>query len=121
MTKKNAKAGAKAKKLQLKKETLKDLTSLKGKAGAVKGGAGRVCAAGLCTPPQATPCWVARAVYGEENPRWLLFRGWLLGDAPGWFRRLYISHGERFARWLAPHAAIKSLIRRWMDWVIACK
>jgi hypothetical protein len=118
MTKKNAKAGAKAKKLGLKKETLKDL-SAKNKGAAVKGGRAALCAAGLCTPPQATPCWVARVVYGEENPRWLLFRRWLLGDAPGWFRRLYVSHGERFARWLAPHAAIKSLIRRWMDWVIA--
>jgi hypothetical protein len=38
MTKKSAKAGAKTKKLGLKKETLKDLTSLKGKAAAVKGG-----------------------------------------------------------------------------------
>ena len=37
MTKKTTKAGAKAKKLGLKKETLKDLSSLKGKAGAVKG------------------------------------------------------------------------------------
>ena len=38
MTKKNTKAGAKAKKLELKKETLKDLSSLKDKAAAVKGG-----------------------------------------------------------------------------------
>jgi hypothetical protein len=42
MTKKSAKAGAKAKKLGLKKETLKDLSSLKGQAAAVKGGR-RVC------------------------------------------------------------------------------
>ena len=121
MTKKNAKAGAKAKKLGLNKETLKDLSTVKGKARAVKGGARRICNA--CSYPCVTDftCWVARAVYGEENPRWLLFRGWLLGDAPGWFRRLYISRGERFARWLAPHPAIKSLIRRWMDWVIACE
>ena len=117
MTKKNAKAGAKAKKLGLKKETLKDLSSLKGKVAAVKGGAKAHCDV-MCT--QQTACWVARAVYGEENPRWLLFRGWLLGDAPGWFRRLYMSHGERFALWLASHPGIKSLIRRWMDWVIAC-
>jgi hypothetical protein len=38
MTKKNTKAGAKAKKLGLRKETLKDLSGLKGKATAVKGG-----------------------------------------------------------------------------------
>ena len=26
-------------------------------------------------------CWVAREVYGETNPQWLLFRSWLLGDS----------------------------------------
>jgi hypothetical protein len=69
--------------------------------------------------PPAAPCWVARAVYGEENPRWLVFRDWLMVGAPRWFRRLYVSHGERFARWIGPHPGIKSVIRRWMDFVIA--
>ena len=50
MTKKSAKAGAKAKKLGLKKETLKDLSSLKGKGGAVKGGRVANCAQ-YCTGP----------------------------------------------------------------------
>ena len=55
MTKKNTKAGAKAKKLGLKKETLKDLSSLKGKAAAVKGGARRHCTLdGVCTYPCGT-------------------------------------------------------------------
>ena len=69
-------------------------------------------------PPPKRPCWVARAVYGEDNPRWLLFRAWLMNDAPGWFRALYLRHGERIARRIAPYPAIKSLIRVWMDWVI---
>ncbi len=60
-------------------------------------------------------CWVARAVYGADNPRWMLFREWLLEDAPRWFRNLYIRHGMSFARWIAPHQCIKSVIRRWMD------
>ena len=46
--------------------------------------------------------------------------GWCSGSGcwvtpPGWFRGLYLRHGESFARWLAPHAALKSVIRRWMD------
>ncbi len=47
MTKKTAKdkGEAKAKKLQLKKETIQDLSSLKDKAAAVKGGA---CTVGTC-------------------------------------------------------------------------
>ena len=78
-------------------------------------------------PPTGLPdsgddsCWVARAVYGVDNPQWLRFREWMLGDAPAWFRKLYLRHGQRVARWITPHAGIKSLIRRWMDSVIAPK
>ena len=60
-------------------------------------------------------CWVAREVYGEANPQWLLFRRWLLGDSPSWFRNLYISRGEAFANWLSRHTWLKPMIRRWMD------
>ena len=49
MTKKSAKQGAKAKKLGLKKQTLKDLSSLKGKAAAVRGGRAAICDPGACT------------------------------------------------------------------------
>ena len=62
-----------------------------------------------------TCCWVAREVYGEANPQWLLFRRWLLGDSPSWFRNLYISKGEAFANWLSNNAWLKPMIRRWMD------
>ena len=60
-------------------------------------------------------CWVAREVYGEFNPQWLLFRRWLLGDSPNWFRNLYISKGEAFANWLSKNVWLKPMIRRWMD------
>ena len=62
-----------------------------------------------------TSCWVAREVYGEANPQWLMFRRWLLGDSPSWFRNLYISKGEAFAKWLSRHTWLKPMIRRWMD------
>ena len=60
-------------------------------------------------------CWVAREVYGETSPQWLLFRSWLLGDSPSWFRNLYISKGEAFAGWLSKNTWLKPIIRRWMD------
>lgn len=60
-------------------------------------------------------CWVARAVYGVNNPRWMIFREWLMSDAPVWFRRLYMRHGQGFAHWLARHEGVKSIIRRWMN------
>ena len=60
-------------------------------------------------------CWVAREVYGADNPQWLLFREWMLSDSPSWFRNLYISKGEAFANWLSSHNWLKPMIRRWMD------
>jgi hypothetical protein len=62
-----------------------------------------------------TICWVARAVYGVEDGRWLLFRSWLLKTAPAWFRNLYIQHGEMFASWVDDKPAMKSVLRRFMD------
>ena len=64
-------------------------------------------------------CWVAREVYGEENPRWRLFRYWLLTQAPAWFRALYLRHGARFARWLHNKPRLKAIIRSWMNTRIA--
>ena len=39
------------------------------------------------------PCWVAREVFGENNPKWLYFRAWLYTKAPKWFYNLYLKHG----------------------------
>jgi hypothetical protein len=36
-------------------------------------------------------------------------------SAPGWFRRLYIAYGERFAQWIQGKDRIKNQIRKWMD------
>ncbi len=60
-------------------------------------------------------CWVAREVYGETNPRWMLFRAWMLDDSPSWFRNAYLKHGPRVAIWLKGRNVIKGLLRRWMD------
>ena len=64
-------------------------------------------------------CWVAREVYGEDNPRWLAFREWMFTRAPAWFFNLYATHGEAFAEWLKDKPTIKALIRKWMDGRIA--
>lgn len=60
-------------------------------------------------------CWVAREVYGAENPRWLMFRHWVVADAPKWFLRLYIKHGEKFAAWISDKPTLKNAIRAFMD------
>ncbi len=60
-------------------------------------------------------CWVAREVYGENNPQWLTFRNWLSTDAPTWLLRLYNKHGEQFAKWIKNKPKIKFIIRKLMD------
>lgn len=67
------------------------------------------------------PCWVARAAYGEDNPRWVFFRAWLIEDAPSWLRRLYLRHGEAFARTVARRRWLQAGLRRMMDRAIAAK
>jgi hypothetical protein len=59
-------------------------------------------------------CWVARAAFGETDVRWLIFRGWLLDDAPSWFRWLYIRHGESVGAWLASRTSARCVVRTLM-------
>ena len=57
------------------------------------------------------PCWVARAAFGESDFRWMIFRSWLLEDAPASLRRAYLRHGERVGAWLQPHYRLRGLVR----------
>jgi hypothetical protein len=61
---------------------------------------------------------VAREVYGGNDPRWLVFRGWLTTEAPAWLFDLYAARGEAFAAWLHDHPALKPAIRLLMDQVV---
>jgi hypothetical protein len=60
-------------------------------------------------------CWVARAVYGPDNPAWLEFRAWLLGRAPAWLQSLYIAYGPRLAPVVARSPWLKAALRPLMD------
>lgn len=62
-------------------------------------------------------CWVAREVYGAD-PAWIFFRDWLVEDAPEWFRRLYVKHGEKTAAWIADKPKVKASLRKVMDLVV---
>lgn len=46
----------------------------------------------------ASTCWIARAAWGEENPRWIAFRDSMLAHAPEWFIRFYCRFGPAIAR-----------------------
>jgi len=56
-------------------------------------------------------CWVARSVYGWQDPRWVLFRRWLLTRAPEWLRVLYARRGAQFARWLHTRPWARAALR----------
>lgn len=60
-------------------------------------------------------CWVARAVYGEKDPRWSMFRAWLITRAPKWFRDLYTEHGEKFAEIVKAYPIVRWLIKPFFD------
>jgi hypothetical protein len=45
----------------------------------------------------ALGCWVARAVYGEDDFKWIIFRDWMWYDSPCWFKDAYMKHGDLFS------------------------
>lgn len=63
-------------------------------------------------------CWVAREVYGEDDPRWLQFRAWMVHDAPLWFFNFYMAHGQAIAHFVRNKPCLKWLIRQWMNFII---
>jgi len=60
-------------------------------------------------------CWVAREVYGADNPKWVEFREWMFTKASDNLRNFYLKYGERIAESIRNKPKIKSIIRKWMD------
>ena len=65
----------------------------------------------LISPGTVDVCWVARAAFGERDIRWLIFRAWLMEDAPKWFRQLYLRHGAKVGSWLEGRDGARQLVR----------
>ena len=63
----------------------------------------------------AQMCWVAREVYGEQDPKWMQFREWVIGHSPDWFYKAYSNYGEKFAKVVRKVPAIKVILRPFMD------
>ncbi len=60
-------------------------------------------------------CWVAREVYGHDNPEWTKFRDWMLGSGDTEFIDFYKQNGESIAREISGSPKVKELVRRLMD------
>lgn len=56
-------------------------------------------------------CWVARAVFGKESPKWLQARNYIMNIGPEWFKKLYLAHGEKFAKKVEKSKTLKIIIR----------
>ncbi len=63
-------------------------------------------------------CWVAREVYGNQNAEWFVFRTWLQYDAPKWFKKLYMTHGKKYAILIAKVPPLKWATKQLMDMVV---
>jgi hypothetical protein len=64
-------------------------------------------------------CWVAREAYGKDNPKWLVFREWMLTCAPDWLYDLYMEHGEEFAKFISDKPLLKWMVRKTMDALVS--
>lgn len=60
-------------------------------------------------------CWVAREVYGEDNPDWMIFRDWLLTKAPEKLRGWYAENGEEYAKEIQDRPDLKKALKSFMD------
>ena len=70
---------------------------------------------------QKPECWIARAAFGADDFRWMIFRAWLLDDAPAWFRGFYIRFGPRLGALIEGSKTARGLVRRAMAPVIRRK
>jgi len=67
------------------------------------------------------PCWVAREVYGDNDMRWFIFRTWLHHKAPRWFNKLYLTHGEKYAKFISNKPLLKWCTKQLMNLVVESK
>lgn len=63
-------------------------------------------------------CWVARAVYGANDPRWLQFRHWMLTRAPQAILDFYAKHGPGIAAEVEQNEDLRGEFRAAMDAII---
>ena len=63
-------------------------------------------------------CWVAREVYGKDNPRWLEMREWMNTKAPESLRKLYLRAGPWIASWIKDDPEMKAKLRSEMEAVL---
>ena len=61
-------------------------------------------------------CWVARAIFGEDNPKWIDARNYIVHGSPRWFFRLYRDHGEKVAKVITKYPILKIPLIPLFNW-----
>ena len=91
-----------------------------GGTAAAAGGAaaGGSAIGGVLSALGALFCWVARLVYGVNNPKWIRWREWMLCYAPKWLFTLYARHGQEFAYRIRNKTLHKLVCRSCMDAIL---
>src|SRR6267142_2373680 len=85
--------------------------------GAIQGGL-TVATGGANKALGIPPCWVARAVYGEDSPLWLIFRDKFFDGRFPTLSALYLRFGERFAKFVKRSRVLKAVVKWLMDRVV---
>jgi hypothetical protein len=70
---------------------------------------------GVASLGSAFICWVAREVYGKDDPQWRRFRGWMLTGASDRLLAWYLATGERAARTVRGNQHLRAQLRTSMD------
>jgi hypothetical protein len=66
----------------------------------------------------SSSCWAARAIYGMNDPKWLIVRRWMLTEASPELLALYRSVGPRLALRLGNLPRLRARIKASMDAII---
>lgn len=64
---------------------------------------------------QKGTCWLARAVYGENNPEWKKFRKYIYNIAPEWQKDVYTKYAPRLAKYAKNNNFFRLALRNWMN------
>jgi hypothetical protein len=109
-------ANIRANRLQM--ETAIQSANAQRSGGIIGGALGAIGTIGGAAIKAGAFCWVAREVYGKDSSEWLVFRHWVLNEAPDWFRDLYTEEGERFAKFISDKPFLKSIVKMGMDIIV---
>ncbi len=67
-------------------------------------------------------CWVAAEFYGWYTPEWFAARNWIAEDWHGLgadlFRKVYLRHGRRIARWVRSNRIVREALRPVFAWAV---